>query len=54
MTGWLVVTRKDGEGVWIGDTLVKVNVKGGKVKLAINAPEDVAVVREELEEVEDG
>ncbi|WP_027633898.1 carbon storage regulator CsrA [Clostridium hydrogeniformans] len=46
----LVLTRKKGESILIGDdieiTLVK--VEDGSVKLAINAPKDVQILRKEL------
>ena len=46
----LVLTRKEGEAIAIGDdiTITVVSVKGGQVKLGINAPRDVAVHREEV------
>lgn len=46
----LVLTRKPGQTITIGDD-VKVTimeVKGGQVKLGIEAPKDVAVFREEI------
>lgn len=46
----LVLTRKGGESVRIG-TFIKISVldvKGTQVKIGIEAPEDVAVYREEL------
>lgn len=46
----LVLTRKSGEGILIGDNIkvVVVEVKGNQVKLGIEAPEDVTVYREEV------
>ena len=45
----LVLTRKNGEGIWIGDTLIRIDITGrNSVKLAIDAPKDVKVMREEL------
>lgn len=44
----LVLTRKSEEAVWIGDVRVKVEVIGNRVKLAIEAPQHVQVLREEL------
>jgi len=46
----LVLTRKLGEGIVIGtDVLVRViEVKGGQVKLGIEAPRETAVHREEV------
>ncbi len=46
----LVLTRKGGESIRIG-TSIKISVldvKGSQVKIGIEAPEDVAVYREEL------
>ena len=46
----LVLTRKPGQTITIGDD-VKVtimDVKGGQVKLGIEAPKEVAVFREEV------
>lgn len=45
----LVLTRALGEVIQIGETTVKVvRVRGGKVRLGIDAPADVAVTRAEL------
>jgi carbon storage regulator len=46
----LVVTRKVGERIQIGEdiTLTVVRINGPAVRLGINAPEDLAVVRQEL------
>lgn len=46
----LVLTRKSGEGILIGDNIkvVVVEVKGNQVKLGIEAPADVTVYREEV------
>lgn len=46
----LVITRKINEGVMIGDNieLMIVDVSGDKVKLGINAPREIRVVRNEL------
>ena len=46
----LVITRKDGESVLIGEN-IKITVvksKGGQVKIGIEAPKEVVVTREEL------
>ena len=47
----LVLTRKDGEAIRIGDDiLIKVSqIRGGRVKIAIDAPQDVRIRRSELE-----
>lgn len=47
----LVLGRRVGEGIWIGDDiLVKVSsIQGNQVKLAIDAPRDVNILRCELE-----
>lgn len=46
----LILTRKAGEKLLIGDNIeiTILNVRGGQVKLGINAPKDVAVHREEI------
>ena len=50
----LVLTRYVGESIWIGD--IKLTILGngyGKVKVGIDAPDDVNIVREELLEDDD-
>lgn len=46
----LVLSRKVGERVLLGDNIriTVVRVSGGGVRLGIEAPEDIAVVREEV------
>ena len=46
----LVLTRKPGEAIRIGDNvLITISViKGNQVRVGIDAPKDVPVVREEL------
>jgi len=46
----LVLTRKSGESLMIGDDVVVtiVEVRGNQVKIGVNAPESVKVYREEL------
>ena len=46
----LVLTRKGGEAIRIGDSIkiLMLDVRGTQVKIGIEAPEDVAVYREEL------
>jgi carbon storage regulator CsrA len=46
----LVLTRKPGEGVVLGGnvTLIVVGVKGGRVRLAIDAPKQIHILRGEL------
>jgi carbon storage regulator len=46
----LVLSRKVGERIWIGDQIAVtvVRITGGGVRLGIEAPEEFAVVREEL------
>lgn len=48
----LILTRRLNETVMIGDavTVTVLGVKGGQVRLGINAPKDVAVHREEVYE----
>ena len=46
----LVLSRKIGQRVLIGDniSITVVRVGGGAVRLGIDAPEDLSVIREEL------
>ncbi|QDV40383.1 hypothetical protein Enr13x_01890 [Stieleria neptunia] len=46
----LVLTRKIGESIQIGsDIIIKVsNISGGRVRIGIDAPRDVAIQRSEL------
>lgn len=46
----LVLSRKVGERIWIGDeiAITVVRITGGGVRLGIEAPEELSVVREEL------
>ena len=49
-TGMLILTRRVGETLLIGDdvTLTPWGIKGGQVRIGIEAPKDVAVHREEI------
>jgi carbon storage regulator len=46
----LVITRKKGEAILIGEDIevVVVKTEDGAVKLAINAPKNVTILRKEL------
>lgn len=46
----LVITRKKDESILIGDNIevVVVKIDDGSVKLAINAPKDIKILRKEL------
>jgi carbon storage regulator len=46
----LVLSRKEGERIRLGDSIVVtvVRVSGGKVRLGIEAPADMIVLRDEL------
>lgn len=46
----LVLTRRPDEALIIGDDIevVVLDITGNKVKLGIDAPEDVEILREEL------
>jgi carbon storage regulator len=46
----LVLSRKVGERVWIGDniSITVVKITGGGVRIGIEAPTELPVVREEL------
>jgi carbon storage regulator len=46
----LVLSRKVGEKIWIGDhiAITVVRITGGSVRIGIEAPPELPVVREEL------
>ena len=46
----LILTRKTNETLMIGDevTVTVIGIKGGQVRIGINAPREVAVHREEI------
>ncbi len=46
----LVLSRRVGERIWIGNeiSITVVKIAGGGVRIGIEAPEDLPVVREEL------
>ena len=48
----LIITRKNGEGFHIGDDIEVTVIESGKdkVRLGINAPKDVKIIRSELYE----
>ncbi len=48
----LILTRKVGETLMIGDeiTLTVLGAKGNQIRLGVNAPKDVVVLREEVYE----
>jgi len=50
MQGMLILTRKEGESLRLGDdiTVTVVSVKGGNVRVGITAPRELAVHREEI------
>jgi len=49
-SGFLAISRRAGEAVWIGDAYVEVvAVQDGRVRLAIAAPDHVKIVRHEIE-----
>jgi carbon storage regulator len=49
----LILTRKSGEGIRIGDsiTLRIVEIRGNQVRLGVEAPKNVSVHREEIYEM---
>lgn len=51
----LVLSRKVGEGILIGDDarLVVISVRGNRVRLGIEAPEGIRVLRQEVKIRED-
>jgi carbon storage regulator len=46
----LVLTRKSGEGIVIGDQIrvVVIEIHGGQIRLGIEAPSGIAIYREEV------
>ncbi|TNE68929.1 carbon storage regulator [bacterium] len=46
----LVLSRKENESIQIGGdiTITIIEVKGRQIKLGINAPKDVSILREEI------
>ena len=48
--GRLILTRKKGQSILIGDDIVVeiIDVDGGHVKVVVDAPDEVLVLREEL------
>jgi carbon storage regulator len=46
----LVLSRKEGEAIVVGDEIeiTVSSVRGGKVRLAISAPDDVVIMRREV------
>jgi carbon storage regulator len=47
----LVVTRKQGQSVFIGGRTIKItvlNVDGGQVRLGFDAPDEIDIWREEI------
>ena len=46
----LILTRKEGEGIRLGDNIrvVLVQLKGNQVRLGIECPNNIRVLREEL------
>lgn len=46
----LVLTRKIGEGIVIGDdiTLKIIEIKGGNIRIGIDAPQDKKIYRQEV------
>jgi carbon storage regulator CsrA len=50
----IVLWRKAGESIWIGGTKVKIDkaTSGGRVRLAIDADDDVKILRDELKKPE--
>lgn len=46
----LVLSRRLGEHIWIGENirLTVVSIKGSRVQLGLQAPDDVPILRDEL------
>lgn len=52
----LVVSRKVGEKIYVGDDIVIIvtDIDRGKVRIGIKAPPDVTILREELKDNKQG
>jgi carbon storage regulator len=46
----LILTRRVGETIMVGDNVTVLGVKGNQVRIGVNAPKEVAVHREEIYE----
>ena len=44
----LVLTRQPGEAIYVGDALVRFDMQGKRIRVAIDAPRDVSIAREEV------
>ncbi|WP_287030011.1 carbon storage regulator CsrA [Pseudomonas sp. UBA6310] len=46
----LILTRRVGETILIGDdiTITVMGIKGGQVRIGIDAPKDVAIARDDM------
>lgn len=50
----LVIRRRAGEAIWIGNVRVKVtSIRQGEAQIGIEAPDDVRIQREELLQLDD-
>ena len=51
----LILTVKEGEKIFIGDkiTVMVVEIRGKQIRLAIQAPDDVLILREKLAKKEE-
>ena len=51
----LVVSRKPGESVWVGDgiTITVVEIKGSKIRLGVTADKETTILRGEICPVKD-
>lgn len=51
----LVIKRKINESILIGDNIEVIvsEISGDKVKIAINAPTEVKIIRKEVKEIQD-
>ena len=50
----LILTRKAGEAFYIGDDIAVTveGIKGDKIKISINAPKDIPILRKELKDAQ--
>ena len=50
----LIITRKTGEAFYVGENVCVTveDIKGDKIKISIDAPKDVPILRKELKEAQ--
>ncbi|MEH6559563.1 MAG: carbon storage regulator [Oceanicoccus sp.] len=49
----LVITRKSGQSFSVGDATITLQIQNGQIRVVIDAPREMSVVRSELAEHSD-